>query len=133
MTDKEAFQEWCKEILPIVQGAANGEDVEIDHAGNPADWKPKTTRYFSHVGTYRLKPKPQYRPYRPQEAAVCLLGKTIKHTWDNAHSQVFGIHIAGVTTGPSVFPIPYQSLAASYVFKGTGLPCGVLIQESSNG
>ena len=45
------FQEWCKEILPIVQAAANGETIEYQH------WIIKECANFTKAGKYRIKPR----------------------------------------------------------------------------
>lgn len=44
------FQEWCKEILPIVQAAANGETIEYQH------WIIQERASFTKAGKYRIKP-----------------------------------------------------------------------------
>ena len=49
------FQEWCKEILPIVQAAANGETIECQLITD--DWETKERASFAKVGKYRIKPR----------------------------------------------------------------------------
>ena len=48
------FQEWCKEILPIVQAAANGETIE--YALTTDGWWPKEHTNISKGEKYRIKP-----------------------------------------------------------------------------
>ena len=48
------FQEWCKEILPIVQAAANGETIEYQLI--TGDWETKELPSFTKAGKYRIKP-----------------------------------------------------------------------------
>ena len=48
------FQEWCKEILPIVQAAANGETVEYDLT--TGGWATKEHANISKARKYRIKP-----------------------------------------------------------------------------
>ena len=49
------FQEWCKEILPIVQAAANGETIEYQLT--TGDWCPKEHANISEGVKYRIKPR----------------------------------------------------------------------------
>ena len=49
------FQEWCKEILPIVQAAANGETVE--YALTTGGWETKEHANISKARKYRIKSK----------------------------------------------------------------------------
>lgn len=49
------FQEWCKEILPIVQAAANGETIEYDLT--TGGWETKEHADISKARKYRIKPK----------------------------------------------------------------------------
>ena len=48
------FQRWCKEILPIVQAAANGETVEYDLT--TGGWETKKHANMSKTRKYRIKP-----------------------------------------------------------------------------
>ena len=50
------FQEWCKEMLPIVQAAANGEELEF-FSETLGAWKPKYAEGFTYTTKYRIKPK----------------------------------------------------------------------------
>ena len=52
MTD---FQEWCQELLPIVQAAANGETIEYQLT--TGDWCPKEYANISEGVKYRIKPR----------------------------------------------------------------------------
>ena len=49
------FQEWCKEILPFVQAAANGEIIEYEIIDG--GWWPKELPSFAKAGKYRIKPR----------------------------------------------------------------------------
>ena len=48
------FQEWCKEILPIVQAAANGETIEYQLT--TGGWDTKEHANISKARKYRIKP-----------------------------------------------------------------------------
>lgn len=49
------FQEWCQELLPIVQAAANGETIE--YAPITGGWGTKELPGFAKAGKYRIKPR----------------------------------------------------------------------------
>lgn len=49
------FQQWCKEILPIVQAAADGEEIEYYCMGY--GWLPKNAGMFDSSMQYRIKPR----------------------------------------------------------------------------
>ena len=49
------FQEWCQELLPIVQAAANGETIE--YAPITGGWETKELPSFAKAGKYRIKPR----------------------------------------------------------------------------
>ena len=54
------FQEWCKELLPIVQAGANGE--EIEYSKKKGVWynfknAEDDLLRFDYWGEYRIKPK----------------------------------------------------------------------------
>ena len=48
------FQEWCKEILPIVQAAVNGEPIEYEMIDG--GWWPKEHASILQGVKYRIKP-----------------------------------------------------------------------------
>ncbi|MGL4524739.1 MAG: hypothetical protein ACRCVN_04380 [Spirochaetia bacterium] len=49
-----SLQEWCKEILPIVQAAANGEEIQVLNNGEFVD---KFNLVLAGSSKYRIKPK----------------------------------------------------------------------------
>lgn len=54
MSDAKTFQDWSKEILPIVEAAANGAVIEFKQAGV---WHEKTHNDLCYAYDYRVKPK----------------------------------------------------------------------------
>ena len=60
MADDEPKQEvsdlqaWCREILPVVQAAANGEDMQVFNNGK---WEDKLNSVLAGGSKYRIKPK----------------------------------------------------------------------------
>ena len=53
MSNAKTFQEWAKEILPIVQAAANGAVIEYKQGSN---WYDKVHK-LCYDSEYRIKPK----------------------------------------------------------------------------
>lgn len=49
------FQVWCKEILPFVKAAANGEVVEIKNDGD--EWSEKLVCNLIRGIEYRIRPR----------------------------------------------------------------------------
>lgn len=57
MSNAKIFQEWAKEILPIVQAAAYGDDIEMCNPANE-NWVPAFLEHGIIRGyKYRVKPK----------------------------------------------------------------------------
>lgn len=54
MGNAKTFQDWAKEILPIVQAAANGAVIEFKQEGV---WCEKTHNDLCYDYEYRVKPK----------------------------------------------------------------------------
>lgn len=53
MSNAKTFQDWAKEILPIVQAAANGAVIEFKQGGV---WYEKTHNYLCYDYEYRIRP-----------------------------------------------------------------------------
>lgn len=55
------FQKWCKEILPVVQAAANGDVIEARFKGNSGEKNWIESQYdwecFGRSREYRIKPR----------------------------------------------------------------------------
>ena len=54
MSNAKTFQDWAKEILPIVEAAANGAGIEFKQDGV---WYEKTHNDLCYDYEYRVKPK----------------------------------------------------------------------------
>lgn len=54
MDNAKTFQDWAKEILPIVEAAANGAVIEFKQAGV---WYERTHNDLCYAYEYRVKPK----------------------------------------------------------------------------
>ena len=61
MTRKEA-----KELLPIIQAFAEGKEIEY-YDCNDDDWIKTDTPIWTSKINYRIKPEPNYRPFKTQE------------------------------------------------------------------
>lgn len=57
MSELNMFQKWCKEILPIVQAAANGMDVQCQNLMGSMKWYTKSYPDLSGDCEYRIKPR----------------------------------------------------------------------------
>lgn len=54
MSNAKTFQDWAKEILPIVEAAANGAVIEFKQGPN---WYAKFHNNLCYDSEYRIKPK----------------------------------------------------------------------------
>lgn len=61
MSELNDFQKWCKEILPIVQAASNGDVIEARFRGNTGEktWVESQCDWecFGRSREYRIKPR----------------------------------------------------------------------------
>ena len=59
MNNAKTFQEWCKEILPIVTAVANGEVIQGRFTGDCSDWEDAQPDWevLRMSCEYRIKPK----------------------------------------------------------------------------
>lgn len=59
MSNAKTFQDWAKEILPIVQAAANGEVIQGRSSWDCSDWEDSQHDWevFRMSCEYRIKPK----------------------------------------------------------------------------
>ena len=59
MSNAKTFRDWAKEILPIVQAAANGEVIQGRFMGDCSDWEDSQHDWevFRMSCEYRVKPK----------------------------------------------------------------------------
>ena len=59
MSNAKTFQDWAKEILPIVQAAANGEVIQGRFMGDCSGWEDSQHDWevFRMSCEYRIKPK----------------------------------------------------------------------------
>lgn len=61
-------REDAKELLPIIQAFAEGEDIQIATAGEWKDVDESWAILFTEPPhCYRIKPKQKYRPFKSQE------------------------------------------------------------------
>lgn len=59
MSNAKTFQDWAKEILPVVQAAANGEVIQGRFSGDCSDWEDSQHDWevLRMTCEYRVKPK----------------------------------------------------------------------------
>lgn len=58
-------REEAKELLPIMQAFAEGKTIEYREYGGA--WKVARTPTWSSHLSYRIKPEPEYRPFKTKE------------------------------------------------------------------
>jgi hypothetical protein len=80
MTRQEA-----KELLPVIQAWADGENIQVRSIADPDVWidlpmhdEPRGVLFNGDSRSYRIKPEPKLRPWRPEEVPVGALVRT-KH------------------------------------------------------
>lgn len=61
-------RERAKELLPVIQAFAEGKEIQI-YLGYIKKWDTITDPLFDN-STYRIKPEPKYRPWKPEEVPV---------------------------------------------------------------
>ena len=57
-------REQVKEILPLMQAFAEGKTIQVWANGT---WQDEDYPFFGPLCQYRIKPEPQYRPFKTQE------------------------------------------------------------------
>lgn len=62
-------RERARELLPVIQAFAEGEEIEYRRSNSSSDrsWRVPTTPYFSDDHEYRVKPSPREFWVRPCE------------------------------------------------------------------
>lgn len=63
-------KERTKDLIKIMQAFLQGETIECKprDSENPSDWFTHSVDYWNtDIYMYRIKPKPQYRPFRDKE------------------------------------------------------------------
>lgn len=61
-------REEAKELLPIIQAFADGKTIQIKKEGDWLEVGDNTEVYFSESPSdYRIKPEPNYRPFKTKE------------------------------------------------------------------
>ena len=122
----------AKEYLPFVQAAADGKTIQNNNGG---EWVDVTEPGFSmSPNSYRIKPSPTLRPWRPEEVPVGALLRPITTSSLNKDIEL----IIGVSTleGNAVLYTGFgYERTAEVILRDkehsldqgkTWLPCGVL-------
>lgn len=126
------LQEFAKEILPVVQAAANGKDVQFRGRHQTSEWLVRRssdpTMYFVDHCEYRIKPDPKLRPYTREEFIEKCLGKVLR----NKHTR----YMECIPTcldednwyAPPNFSWTLADTLSDWIHLD-GSPCGVEVQE----
>ena len=126
------LQEEAKKLLPLIQAAAEGKQIQIraDHPNATGDDKLRGRHWDIEQWQYRIKPEPRYRPYTREEFIEKCLGKPMVTDLGEA---IVPIRLRCGPKGDFVFDLGPNSaawnLADSVKFKRLdGKPCGELIE-----
>ena len=81
------LQKWCRDILPVVQAAANGEEIQLLDNG---EWEDKLNSVLVGGSKYRIKPKVKMvNGFEvPMHETSALSGNTTYYTPD-IHNKAF--------------------------------------------
>ena len=122
MTKEEA-----KQWIPKLQAYVDGKVIEFRHSIH--GWLPVDECEFIHEpSSYRIKPEPKPRPWRPEEVPVGALART------KGSDQRFIIHGVNVSSGERQVFIGLTTFSLDHCFHHeehsldhgkTWLPCGV--------
>lgn len=125
----------AKQMLPIIQAYAEGKEIEFRSKGFDEEWKKVNEipglSYSSF--DYRVKPKPQYRPFKDADECWQEMQEHQPFGWvkqiNDNESEVF-IHcgvitkVDGVLTSIDEVPFSYDDMYSAYKFTD-GTPFGV--------
>lgn len=90
-------REEAKELLPIIQAFAEGEDIQIATAGEWKDVDESWAILFTEPPhCYRIKPKQKYRPFETQEECWQEMLKHDEFGWVKSKTRDANKHISNI-------------------------------------
>ena len=128
-------REEAKELLPIMQAFAEGKTIQFRENINNM-WKDIIWPSFNKSpSTYRIKPEPEYRPFKTQEECWAEMQKHQPFGWVHENSSGHYKHINNLYTNnisfqetesaeSSNFKWSFSVLLKSYTFAD-GTPFGI--------
>lgn len=109
MTKLNAFQEWCKEILPVVQAATDGSEIECS-GGHYEGWFTQICTSLHAQCKYRIKPR-----------TITVNGFKVPEPIREAPAVGTKCYLACVTKREFVCCIDWDGLPADYHWLRLGL------------
>ena len=117
-------REEAKELLPIIQAFAEGKTIQV--WANDT-WKDEDYPFFGPLCQYRIKPEPQYRPFKTQEECWKEMLKHQPFGWVK-ESEILSLHLINSITNMSIVidenTLTFQEAMNNYEFND-GTPFGI--------
>ena len=132
-------REEAKELLPIIQAWAEGKPIQ--HKTDSGSWSDITKDLYvhNHPSLYRIKPEPEYRPFKNQEECWNEMLKHQPFGWlkrktDGSYrfiSEKYSLpelFTKVVTVTPTHESVPYSNTVFGLYTFADGTPFGVKIE-----
>ena len=120
-------REEAKELLPIIQAFAEGKTIEFSEDGKY--WSKVDIPTWSSGKYYRIKPEPEYRPFKTQEECWNEMLKHQPFGWVR-DSEFLSQHLINSITNMSIVidenTLRFQEAMNNYEFID-GSPFGIQI------
>ncbi len=123
-----------KEILPILVAFAEGKAIESRCVkGDKSLWYDDEDPSFDDDFEYRIKPEPNYRPFKDAEECWQEMQKHQPFGFTKFKNAKGGYYMvtfiaSGAVVGMNNTPFDYESMFDTYAFAD-GLPFGVKVEE----
>ena len=123
-------REQAKELLPLIQGYAEGKTIQFLKIDGT--WRDMTEPNFSSPANYyRIKPEPKYRPFKNTEECWDEMQKHQPFGWLSNGELLFNIISigAGITIHNCISNCGYSFKSAVSLTFADGTPFGILEEE----
>lgn len=127
-------REEAKILLPIIQAFAEGKEIEYRSKGFDEEWKKlrKIPGLSYSSFDYRIKPEPEYRPFKDADECWQEMLKHQPFGWlrekkRNVRTQIGFMHTEGIQ-GTSGGSSNYKAFFDCFSFAD-GAPFGILEEE----
>ena len=125
-------REEATELMPIIQAYAEGKEIEIFDKTTKM-WKTAMLPHFDcDSNIYRIKPEPEYRPFKDTEECWLEMQKHQPFGWVKWNDVRYNIYVVSLTSVSLIngncknmdFAYAYQKL----IFDD-GAPFGIKVEE----